>query len=80
MNNPVILYTAGGIWGFLLLANLIVFALTKLKPNKNYHDLVLRIKSWWAMVAVFTLAMFTSRNLSLCFLGLISFLALKEFF
>lgn len=80
MSNPAILPAVGGIWALLCLASLAVFALTKLQPEKDYRELVLRTKSWWVMIAVFTFAMLTSRTVSLCFLGFVSFLALKEFF
>ncbi len=68
-----------GIWALLGAASIIVFALIKLKPQKNYSELAQRTKSWWIMLAVFTVAMLTNRTVSLCFLGFISFLALKEF-
>jgi phosphatidate cytidylyltransferase len=78
--NPSILYAVSGIWTLLFIASVIVFALTKLNPQGNYNELVLRTKSWWVMVGVFTFAMLTSRTVSLWFLGFVSFLALKEFF
>ncbi len=80
MNNPAILHAVAGIWVLLAVASIIVFALVKLRPEKNYSELVIRTKSWWVMLGMFTFAMLTSRVVSLCFLGFISFLALKEFF
>ena len=80
MNNTPILTALIGVWVLLFMASLAVFALTKFKPEKDFKELVLRTKSWWAMIAVFTFAMLTSRTVSLCFLGFVSFLALKEFF
>ncbi|MFZ4763303.1 MAG: phosphatidate cytidylyltransferase, partial [Alphaproteobacteria bacterium] len=80
MDNSAILSAVGGIWALLVLASIIVFALIKLKPEKDYSELALRTKSWWVMIGIFTFAMLTSRVVSLCFLGLVSFLALKEFF
>ncbi len=51
-----------------------------IKPEKNYHELKDRTKSWWVMLAIFTFAIYTNRTVSLVFFALISFLALKEFF
>lgn len=80
MQNTTILYAVAGIWGLLCLASLIVFILHRTNPTKNYSELILRTKSWWVMIAVFTFATLTSKTVSLCFLAFISFLALKEFF
>lgn len=80
MANSSILYAVGCIWVLLVIASTVVFALAKLNPQKNYNELVIRTKSWWVMIAIFTFAMLTSRTVSLWFLGFVSFLALKEFF
>jgi phosphatidate cytidylyltransferase len=37
------------------------------------------VKSWWVMVAVFSVALLMSRNISIAFFAFVSFLALKEF-
>lgn len=76
----VILCAFAGIWGLLVLASVIVFALGRFNPQKDYRELALRTRSWWIMVAIFTVIFMTSRTAALCFLGFISFLALKEFF
>lgn len=68
-----------GLWTILIVGSLIVFALTKLQPQKDYKDLVSRTKSWWVMIAIFSLAILTNRIVSLCFFAFISFLALKEY-
>ena len=80
MNNNSVVAAVCAIWGLLCVASIVVFVLTKLNPQKNNSDLVLRTKSWWVMIGVFTLAILTSRSTSLWLLGTISFLALKEFF
>jgi len=68
-----------GLFGLLILSSLITVLLKKINPEKNYTELSQRIKSWWVMVTIFTLAMLLSRNVSLVFFGLISFLAIKEY-
>ncbi|MEX2408052.1 MAG: phosphatidate cytidylyltransferase, partial [Rhodovibrionaceae bacterium] len=63
----------------LAAASLITFALTRLKPQSDWTELVQRVRSWWVMVAVFAIAVALDRVVSLVFLGFVSFLALKEF-
>jgi phosphatidate cytidylyltransferase len=76
---PVAL-TLGGIFAVLLFASLTVYVLQRRSPGKNYGELRQRVRSWWVMVGVFTLAMVLDRNISLVFFALLSFLALKEYF
>lgn len=74
-----VLWSLAGLYGLLIVATLITAVLRKTRPEKNYTELKQRVNSWWLMVTIFTLAMVLSRNVSLVFFGLISFLALKEF-
>lgn len=80
MMNENVLHTLIGIWCLLILASAIVWLMTRSRPDHDYHELVQRTKSWWAMLGIFTFALLTSRIVSLIFLGFISFLALKECF
>jgi phosphatidate cytidylyltransferase len=75
-----VVWSLVGLFILLAVATQIAFILKKTNPQKNYTELDLRIKSWWGMTCIFTLAMIVSRNVSLVFFALISFLALKEFF
>lgn len=77
--HDTVLWSLAGLFGLLILSSLITFILKKTNPEKNYTELNQRISSWWIMVTIFTLAMVLSRNVSLAFFGLISFLAIKEF-
>lgn len=74
-----VLWSLSGLFGLLIFASLITFLLNKINAEKNYTELNQRISSWWIMITIFTLAMILSRNVSLVFFGLISFLAIKEF-
>src|SRR5688500_8427763 len=80
MSNWRVLLFLGGIWLLLILASFFVYALTRLKPEKNYKELIQRTIIWWVMVAFFSFAFLSNRTIALIFLGFISFLALKEFF
>lgn len=68
-----------GIVGLLIVASSIVFVLRQAKPNSDFTELNQRVNSWWVMVAIFAAAVLLSRTLTLVFLGLVSFLALKEY-
>lgn len=67
------------VFGLLILATLINFALVLLKPQKNWRELTLRIRTWWVIIIFFTLAIISPHWLGLTLFALISFLALKEF-
>ena len=68
-----------GIFGILLIASGIVFALKRTHPDQDYGELTARVNSWWVMAGVFAAAMALSPTLSLLFLAFVSFLALKEY-
>lgn len=68
-----------GVYGLLIVSSILVFILTKVNKTKNFHELIARMKTWWIMVIIFSLAMVLSKTISLIFLSLVSFLALKEY-
>jgi phosphatidate cytidylyltransferase len=67
------------ICGLLVLASGIVFVMRKRDHENRHQELVSRVKSWWFMIAIFSLAMLTSPLVSVFFFGLMSFLAFKEY-
>ncbi len=73
-------YAIGGIFGLLVITQIIVAILRRLKPDADYTELSLRVRTWWVMAGVFALAMVLSRTISLLFLAFVSFLAVKEYF
>ncbi len=75
-----VLSMLGAIYAMLIIANLSTFLLKQTKPELSIEELSLRIKSWWVMVIIFTIALVFNRNVSIGFFALVSFLALKEFF
>ena len=75
-----VLWMLAGLYGLLVIASTITFVLRRSNPGKDYTELSQRISSWWIMVTVFSAAMVLSKNVSLVFFSLISFLALKEYF
>ena len=73
-------WAIGGIFAVLALATIVTAALGWLRPGLDLSELKARIRTWWGMAALFSVAMVLSRTVSLVFLGFVSFLALKEYF
>ncbi len=72
-------YTLAGIFACLVVASLVARILQRAKPGKNFRELRLRIRTWWVIAGLFSLAIVLNRGASLFFLAFVSFLALKEF-
>lgn len=77
--KPHLLWASAGIIILLILATLIIALLSLRHPDKNFDELRARLRSWWWMAGIFIFAMLTSKIVSLCLLGFISFLAFKEY-
>lgn len=63
----------------LAIASIVSIILVKTKPERDYRELRLRIKTWWWIAAVFAMAVLFNRTLSVIVFGFISFLAFKEY-
>ena len=74
-----IAYALAGIGGLLIVASIATWTLIKLKPGKDFTELALRVKSWWVMAGIFSLAIMLDQKVSLFFLGFVSFIAFKEY-
>lgn len=72
-------YCLSGIFCVLVLATLILCLLRKCAPQTDWLELKQRIRSWWAIISVFSLAMLSAQWLAISFFALVSFLALNEF-
>lgn len=80
VNLPIpVLLTLAGVYGLLLIATVIVSCFAFCNPETDYSELKDRIKSWWVMVTVFSLALLLDSTVSIIFFGFLSFLALKEY-
>jgi phosphatidate cytidylyltransferase len=75
---PVLMAVAG-VYAILVIASLLVWWLQR-RSGGGQGELAARVKSWWVMVTVFAIAVFIYQPLSAVFLGLVSYLALKEYF
>jgi len=77
--HPSLMMGLVGIFALLVVASLIVWLIRRAKPGLDLGDVPARIRSWWLMVAIFTIAMVLDRRVSLAFFAFVSFLALKEY-
>ncbi len=74
-----VVYFAAGIYALLALATAIVLLMRWHNPGERYAELMARTDSWWWMIGAFTLAVLLNRTVAVVFLGVIAYLALKEY-
>ncbi|MEJ2553537.1 MAG: phosphatidate cytidylyltransferase [Gammaproteobacteria bacterium] len=77
--KPHVAWALIGILGILVTASLIVVVMKTTRPEKDIGELVARVKSWWKMAVIFSIAMAISPAVSIIFFAFLSFMALKEF-
>jgi phosphatidate cytidylyltransferase len=77
--DPAVAWALAGIFTVLVVATLAVWLLGRLRPQADWTELRLRVRTWWVMAAVFAVALLLSRRVSLVFFAFVSFLALKEY-
>lgn len=75
-----IVFALGGIFGILASSNTILYFLKARLNDSSFRELSLRIRSWWIMAAVFSIAVVLDKSVTIVFLSFVSFLALKEYF
>ena len=75
-----VLYVLIAIVAVLISSSVITFIMKKHRPGKTLDEVSLRIRSWWMMFIIFTIALVIHSTISLIFMALLCFLALKEFF
>ena len=67
------------IFALLLVATVVNGLLVWRRPEKDWRELTLRIRTWWIIIILFSLAILSPHWLALTFFALVSFMALKEF-
>ena len=72
-------YMMAIVLSLLILSSIIHYLLTIKRPNSDYKELSLRIKSWWIMIGILFAVLLSSKGLAITFFGFLSFLMLKEF-
>ena len=83
MYDPGIHYLVGGVLLFLTFASVITLLIWNLNKSEEkgpvLNNLSSRIKAWWAMVIIFSIAILFEPTGTMILFALISFLALREF-
>ena len=74
-----VLYTLSGIFGLLAISTLTVLGLAFTNRQTDYRELKDRVKSWWIMVILFSLAISLKHPISIVFFMFLSFIALREY-
>jgi phosphatidate cytidylyltransferase len=77
--HPHVQNVLGGIVALLIVATIVTTYLLKIKGPGKFEELVLRVKTWWILVGIFTAAMMLPAKYAVAFFGFVSFLALKEY-
>lgn len=78
--HPHVQNVLGGIIALLIVASIATVLLSKFKPSDKYGELILRVKTWWILVGIFSVAMMAPTHYAVGFFGFVSFLGLKEYF
>jgi phosphatidate cytidylyltransferase len=68
-----------GIFALLLIASGVILLLRRMRPNLDLGEVAARVRSWWIMAGIFTVALVLDRTVSLVFFTFVSFLAFKEY-
>jgi len=63
----------------LAVASVVSIVMVRMQPARDLTELRSRIRTWWVIVGLFGLSLVWSSSATICFLGFVSFLALKEF-
>ncbi len=67
------------IFAALIASSAVSIVLVRMKPDRDFRELRSRIRTWWAIVGLFSIALLWSPIAAIVFLGFVSYLALKEF-
>lgn len=74
-----VFYAIAVIYGLLIAASIAVLVMKRTRPGDATEELSRRVKSWWFMITIFSIAIVTNRIVSTLFLALVAFLAFKEY-
>lgn len=70
----------GVVYAILVFATVFIRIQKFMNPAKDRTELFQRVNSWWIIIGLFSLAIVTTKLLSVVFFAFVSFLALREYF
>nr|WP_194840861.1 phosphatidate cytidylyltransferase [Filobacillus milosensis] len=74
------IWTLSIIFFVLLVATLVFYVLKKSQPNKDFTNILTRVKTWWGMFVVFCFATLFNPLVSLFSIMILCLFALREYF
>ncbi len=77
--DPLILQSTAVMVGLLVLAQLVVATLAWRKPSYDFHEIRVRIRSWWFILLSLEGFLFLGKLAALFYFASISFFALREY-
>ena len=80
ISYPSVQWTLAGLFALLGVVSAALWLLRRRYPQRDWRELTDRTNSWWVLVIVFAVAILVGRVVSLVFLAIMCFLALKEYF
>jgi phosphatidate cytidylyltransferase len=72
-------FALAGVLAALVLSSVILEVARRLRPNWDATEVKLRLRTWWIIAGLFSLAIVLDFGASLTFFAFVSFLALKEY-
>ena len=75
-----VLYVLIGLVAVLIISTFITKIMKQKNNTSGLKEVEMRIRSWWVMFIIFTFALLIHSTISLIFMALLCFLALKEYF
>lgn len=75
-----VLYVLIGIVAVLIISTFITKIMKQKNNTSGLKEVEMRIRSWWVMFIIFTFALLIHSTISLIFMAVLCFLALKEYF
>lgn len=77
--SPQVVTALCGIVLTLILANAILFVMQLKNRERDFHEVSLRLQTWWMIIGLFSIVLLISKLAAIVFFGVVSFLAFKEF-
>jgi len=78
--SMAVLIALGAVYAILITASILVRVMERGRTEAAPSELRLRIRSWWWMVGVLTIALLIGRSGMIVLFAFVSYLALKEYF
>ena len=76
---PEVCTTILGIFAALAVARVMLYVLQQWRPEGDFRRGRSRLRTWWIISGMFAFSLLWSPKAAIVFLGLVSYLALKEF-